>query len=328
MKRGPTDVTGMDFGRAAVKVVRIRKTGDTATVIGSALLPGFSSAGGTPAPVIPPKLLARYISIAVSGGAATTKLLTFPGPVDAAFESNLAKNLGLSGETTDRMAYRIITEGIGRGESRVLAASIPEAEVSPVMRLYASGLPAPCSLEVSSVAALTAFEAAPVLHSAASASGLLDFGTTTSTLSIFSRKALIFIRRFDFGLGKLLDRMTSTLNINQETAINILSDNAFDISELVADIMGPFSSQIIVSRDFAERRENCSLKKLHIIGGIAAAPSAIHEIERSLNIGVEVFDPFSSSSLQPESPDALPADGRWRFTAAVGAALGTLQEKP
>jgi len=328
LKRGPTDITGMDFGKTSVKIARLRKNGDAITLLGTALLPGFPSEAGSAAPVIPPALQARYVSIAISSGDATTKLLTFPGPVDTAFESNLAKNLGLSAETSDRMAYRIITEGVGRGESRVLAVSIPEPDVAPVMHLFSSGLPAPCSLELSSAAALTTFEAVPELHSAAAATGLLDFGTTSSTISIFYRKNLFFVRRFDFGVSKLLDRMTTTLNINLETAINILADNAFDISELIANIMGPFCSQLIVSRDFAERRENCSLKKLHVIGGIASAPSAIHEIERALNINVQIFDPFGAFSLQPPTPDALPAEGRWRFTAAIGAALGTLQEKP
>jgi Tfp pilus assembly PilM family ATPase len=328
MKRGPSDVIGIDVGQAAVKIVRLRKNGEVISVVGCDVSQGVTPGSVNPAITIPPKLQARFVSIAMSSSEATTKLLTFPGPIDAAFESNLTRNLGRNPDADDRMAYRIITEGSGRIESRVLAASIPEADIAPIMRQFASGLPAPSSVEVSSLAALTAFEAGPVLNSGVPTSGLLDFGTSSSTLSIFHRKTLVLIRRFDFGLRKLLDRVMTTLHIDEKTAINVLSDTAFDISELIADIMGPFTSQLIVSRDFAERRENCSLKSLHIIGGIASSQAAIHELERTLNIGIQIVDPFNIPSLHPESPESLPITDRWRFTAAVGAALGTLEEKP
>ncbi len=326
-KHVPTDVIGMDIGRAAVKMVRLRKNGASIALMGTELGPGFAFDGSTPSITIPPRLQARYVSLAISDSRSTAKLLTFPGSVNAAFEADLAKNLGLDPATDDRMAYRVVTEAAGRGDSRVLAASVPEAVVAPVMRIFASGLPAPRSLELSPVAALTAFEATAALAGGGTA-GLLDFGTESSMLSIFHRKTLVMIRRFDFGIRKLLDRVTSSLHIDIDTALNILSDDAFDISELIADIMGPFSSQLIVSRDFAERRENCSLKHLHIIGGIASSQAAMHELERSLHLSIERFDPFSVPSLQPDAPEALPATDRWRYTAALGAALATLQEAP
>lgn len=328
MKRGPTDVTGIDFGQASTKIVRLQKSGESFSLMGAELAPVLLHGESNEAILIPPKLKARYVAIAVSGGTAVTKLLTFPGTMEHSFETNLAKTLGLDPQTGDRIAYRMITEGSGRTESRILAAAIPEADAASAMRMFATGLPAPCSLEVSALAALTAFEAGPVLNSPEPAAGMIDFGTETSTLSIFYKKSLVLLRRFDFGISKLLDRVTSALHIDADTALNILSDNAFDISELITEIMGPFSSQLIVSRDFVERRENCSLKKLYCIGGIATTPVAIHELERTLGLEVQMFDPFSIPLLHPSTPDAVPDDQRWRFTAAIGAALGTLQETP
>jgi len=326
MKSGPTDVIGIDFGKTATKLARLHKSGDEIVLVGVDLLPAFSDGGGF---TIPPKLKARYAAIAISSASATTKLLTFPGAIDAAFENHLAKNLGLDAETDDRMAYRIITEGAGRVESRVLAAAIPEEDAAPVMQLFTTGLPAPSSLEVAPLAALTAFEAGPVRNSAAPAVGLLDLGTESSTLSIFYKKTLVLLRSFDFGTRNLLDRVTSTLHIDADTALNILSDNAFDIAELITEIMSPLSSQLIVSRDFVERRENCNLKHLHCIGGLTSSPAAIHELERSLNLEMKAFDPFTIPSLQKVSTGTVDGSQQhWRFTAAIGAALGTLQEEP
>jgi len=326
MKKGPSEVTGIDFGKTATKIVRLHKNGGELVLAGVELLPAFEEGGSF---TIPPRLKARYAALAVSSTSATAKLLTFPGAIDATFESHLSRNMGLESGTDDRMAYRVVTEGSGRIESRVLAAAIPETDAGPVMQLFQSGLPAPCSLELAPLAALTAFEAGPVLNSTSPTAGLIDFGTETSTLSIFYKRTLVLLRRFDFGTRKLLDRVTSTLHIDEDTALNILSDNAFDISELITDIMSPISSQLIVSRDFVERRENCNLKQLHCIGGLTSSPSAMHELQRALNIEITSFDPFTIPGLQTAAVDGASASlQHWRFTAAIGAAMGTLQEEP
>lgn len=326
MKKGPTEVTGIDFGKTATKIVRLHKSGDEIVMTGAELLPVLVEGSGF---TIPPRLKARYAALAVSSASASAKLLTFPGAIDAAFENHLARNMGLEAGTDDRMAYRVITEGSGRIESRVLAAAIPEADAGPVMQRFQNGLPAPCSLELAPLAALTAFEAGPVINSATPASGLIDFGTESSILSIFHKKTLVLLRRFDFGTRKLLDRVTSTLHIDEDTALNILSDNAFDISELITEIMSPLSSQLIVSRDFVERRENCNLKQLHCSGGLTSSPSAIHELQRAMNIEIKTFDPFTIPGLQTDAVNGTNGSlQHWRFTAAIGAALGTLQEEP
>lgn len=325
IQKGPTEVTGIDFGKSAIKVVRLHKNGDEIVLDGADLLPALSEGGGF---TLPQKLKARYAALAVSSPSATAKLLTFPGAIDATFESSLARNLGLEAGTDDRMAYRIITEGSARIESRVLAAAIPEADAAPVMAFFQTGLPAPRSLELASLAALTAFEAGPVQNGGAPAAGMIDIGTESSTLSIFHKRALVLLRRFDFGTRKLLDRVTSTLHIDEGTALNILSDNAFDISELITEIMNPLSNQLVVSRDFVERRENCNLKQLHCIGGLTASPSAMHELERSLNIEIKAFDPFTIPGLQNAAiGNGNDTHQHWRFTAAIGAALGALQEE-
>jgi len=325
MKKGPTEVIGIDFGKSDTKVVRLRKNGDVIVMDGAELLPALSAGGGF---TLPPKLKARCAALAVSSSTATAKLLTFPGAVDAAFESSLAKNLGQDVGDDDRMAYRIITEGSARVESRVLAAAIPESDAAPVMALFQVGLPAPRSLELASLAALTAFEAGPVLHGASPAAAMIDFGTESSTLSIFHKQTLVLLRRFDFGTRKLLDRVTSTLHIDADTALNILADNAFDISELISEIMSPLSNQLIVSRDFVERRENCNLRQLHCIGGLVSSPAAMQQLERSLNIEIKSFDPFTIPGLQTDAvEDQRDGSQHWRFTAAIGAALGALQEE-
>ncbi len=321
IKRGPSDCTGVDVGTTSTRIVRLRAIGDDITVVGADIIPPSE---GTIS--IPLRLRARYASIAASGSTSIAKLLTFPGAIDESFESGLGKSLGLADADENRVSYRIISEGQGRQESRVLAAAISEEEASAVMKHFASGLPAPWSLEVAPLAALTAFEMGPVRAHSGTATGLLDFGTAATTLSLFNRGELVLVRRFDFGTDAVLERVKATLGVDAETAKGILSDTAFDISELLVELMSPVSSQFVVSRDFIERRENCTVGTMFAIGGIAHSKLAMQGLEQALNVDITPWNPFLGLIIAPQAiPDELD-DQHWRFAAALGAALGTMEE--
>ncbi len=329
-KPRPSDVNGIDFGSSATKVVRIRRSGDEYALLGTEILPALDLAQATAHPnsfTIPLRIRARFAAIALNVPSMSVKLLTLPGALDPHLDDKLARHLGLSEDTTDRLGYHVVAEGSGRSESRVLAAGLPEAEASAYLRLFANGLPAPWSLEVSPIATLTAFQAGPVRTATDPAVGLVDFSTRFCTFSIFYRKSLVLLRRFDFGMDKILRRITSSLNVDDATAANILADNAFDISELIGDIMQPLFSQLILSRDFVERRENCSITNLFLTGSLANAHAAISQIERVMNLSASVWDPFLATKLTVPSP--IPPDWdqqHWRFAAAIGAALAVLEE--
>ena len=326
----PSDVNGVDFGSTATKVVRIRRSGDEYALVGTEILPALDLAQATAHPnafSIPLRIRARFAAVSLNVPSMSVKLLTLPGGLDPHLDQKLARHLGLPDDTTDRLGYHIVAEGAGRSESRVLAAALPENEANAYMRLFANGLPAPWSLEVSPIATLTAFTAGPVSTATDPAVGLVDFSSRFCTFSIFYRKSLVLLRRFDFGMDKILRRITSSLNVDDTTAANILADNAFDISELIGDIMQPLFSQLILSRDFVERRENCSISNLFLTGSLANAHAAISQIERALNLSVSIWDPFRTPKLAVPSPIPPEWDQQhWRFAAAIGAALAVLQE--
>lgn len=327
-RQSPSDITGLDLGKTAVKIVRFRKQNNAITFCGAEETDGWDPLGNHAydASSIPSQLKARYVSLVSSSKDTIIKLLTFPGNVGGSFEQELSKTLGLPENHTHRMGYRVLTEGSGRIESRVLATALPESEATLVMKGFHTGIPAPFSLEVSPLAVLTVFETIAVLPSKDMTVGLLDIGYESTTLSIYNKKNLILVRRFDFGTRQLQDRLTTALHVDSETVQHILSDSAFDISEMLSDMMGPFASQLIVSRDFAERRDNCSLKSLYMTGSPASSPALIQEFERALGLSISIFDPFDIPDLQLDNEGTLPPEHRWRFAAAIGAALGTLQE--
>ncbi len=321
LKHGPTDCVGIDLGITSTKMIRLRRSGDEISILGAELISPTSSDI-----TIPVRLRARHASLAISSSGAIAKLLTSPGAIDAKFERELPRSLGVENENDFRISYRVITEGQGRAESKVLGVALPHQDADPIMQEFSSGLPVPYSLELSSLATLTAFEKGPVAAAQAEAVGLIDFGTTTTTLSVFHKGSLALMRSFDFGTQIVLDRVQAALNVDAKTAQGILADAAFDISELLREVTGPIASQFVVSRDFVERRENCNVRALHAIGGIALSRAAMNGLEQALGIDIVAWNPLAGL---PEAPQAFgkKADAqRWRFAAALGAALATVEE--
>jgi len=333
-KAAPKNLTGIDVGSSGIKTVRMRKSDTEISVLHADILPPVevpeepSEDDSEPIPplALPAKLRARYACLAVSGEKAIIKLLGFPGHFGEQAEAAIVQNMGMENPDEYRIGYKLTTEGHGKLESKVLAVALSEYVAGAAVMLLPTGLPAPFSLEVSGLAAMTAF-----LHTFGedyrqSAVGVIDFGTESSSFALFNKGNLALFRRFDFGVNALMAKVQETLGVNEETAQGIVSDGSFDISQSVSEVMEPFVKQLIVSRDFIERRENCHIAKLYVSGGLVVSRDALDEMRSSIGLEVDSWNPFEKVTVLP---GALPEDysGReWQFAAAVGACLATFEE--
>ena len=120
--------------------------------------------------------------------------------------------------------------------------------------------------------------------------------------------------------------MQSTLGVDRETAQGIITDGSFDISQSISDIMESLIKQMIVSRDFVERRENCHVSQLFVTGGLARSQDAIEDVRSAMDVEVEFWNPFEGMSI---SKDAVPPElegKEWRLAAATGACLGVFED--
>jgi Tfp pilus assembly PilM family ATPase len=333
LRKGPADVVGLDLGSSAVKAVRLKHIGTEIQLLGAEVLPALADLPGidqgvatSPTIQLPSRVRSRSVSLAVSGARAIIKLVSFPGAVGPDLIDRLPESMGIKEPDTYRISYRIVTEGHGRTESRVLAVALPDETASLAMGLFASGLPAPYSLEVSGLATLTAFQHGYGETYADAAVGLVEFGSAITTLTIMNRNAAILIRRFDFGSRSLIDRVRESLGVADETARDIVGDSSFDISETATELLTPFISQFVLSRDFVERRENCRIERFHVSGGLATSSDVTKGLARALDVEIADWDPFRGLSLAPQALDETASAARWRFAAATGAALATVEE--
>jgi Tfp pilus assembly PilM family ATPase len=333
MQRGPVDVVGLDVGISGVKAVRLQKRDSEVVVAAVDILPGVNLAPlmadpetTVPALELPPRIRARYGCVTLTGETSIVKLLTFPGHFDEKAAEKIVENMGIEDASKYRIAYKLVSEGHGRAESRVLTVAMPEdcARIAP--QLLPGGYPVPFSIEVSGIASLTAFMRTLASRHAEDAVAAMDFGTNTSMFAIFNKGVLSLVRRFGFGSQGVLDKVREKLGVDAETAQGIITDGSFDVSQPLGEVMDPLVKQLVVSRDFVERRENCHISKIYVCGGLANSAGTIAEMKASLEMDADRWDPFEGLSI---AKDALPetlAAHRWRFSAAVGACLGTFEE--
>jgi Tfp pilus assembly PilM family ATPase len=324
-KHAPTDVVGLDLTLTGINAVRMRYTETEISVLAADVIPLPPPAAEVTSLALPPRFKARYASFAAAGETCIVKLLSFPGHFDEAAEAKVTENLGLDDPNKYRISYKLVTEPQAK-EARVLAVALPEDEAVSIPMLLPTGLPAPFSIEISGLAAMTAF-----LHflgdkAKEDAVGVIDFGVSTSSFALFNKGVIALVRRFNFGSNALLNKVRETLGVDMDTAEGILADGAFDISQSVSEVMEPIAKQLVVSRDFVERRENCRISKVYVSGALTVSRDSIEEIHSSMGVPVETWNPFEGLTV---AQDALPenlAGQEWRFSAAAGACLATFEE--
>ena len=172
-KTYPGDLVGVDVGSTAIKVAHVRKTGDEIALIGVELLESQSlpsavdgdeegDAGVEVEDVQPlelsPSTKGKYAALCVTGTDAVVKLLSFPGAFDDSAIDKIITSLGLDDPDEYRIGYKLIAEGHGKAETKVLGVALPESLAVVAPQLFPSGTPAPYSIEVSGLAAMTSFQ--------------------------------------------------------------------------------------------------------------------------------------------------------------------------
>ena len=155
----------------------------------------------------------------------------------------------------------------------------------------------------------------------------MDFGDTTSSFAIFNNGLLALVRRFDVGTDTILEKIQESLGVDRDTAKGIIADGAFDISQPVSEVLEPLIKQIMVSRDFVERREDCHISKIYVSGGLVISRDSLDEMRASVGVDVDPWSPFDKLHVQPDAVPENLVGQEWRFSAAVGAALGLFEEE-
>ncbi len=329
-RKVPPEIAGVDLGATGVKIVRIRNNKGALQVIGTAVHPPLDlppEPEGHAVRFKPPKeLQTNYCAFAIPGRNAIIRLLTLGGHVgpDDLSPAKIREQMGC-GEGM-RISHSVLPAIKGRSETRVIGVAVPEKEVKIVLSLVPSGPPAAYSVEIAGLATLTAFERNVAPDSPYDGFAVIDAGQQTTLMALYARKNPVLIRKFDFGGETILARVQQQLGVDRETAVGIIADGSFDISQPVHEVMDPFLRQLTISKDFVERREECSVGAIYLSGGVTLARYWVDELHSATGLDIVAWNPFDKLELVEGAISQELAGQETRFAAAVGVAMGIYEE--
>jgi len=333
-RKAPSDLLAVDIGSTGSKLVRVKKAKEGFVVVGADILPtvslnGTRSEGSLDSlRELPKGFRTNYVAVSVSSERSVVRLLSLPGQPQssAAVEAHLREHAGLEGDY--RLSYNsssIKKNGRGRVETKYLAVAMPEREAAAVLSLVPAGPPAPWSLELSGLGALTAFLHGPGKAHEEESVGVIEGGARVTYLALFCKGQLVLVRKFDFGCETLVTKVEQTMGVEREVAEGIIADGSFDISNCVRDVMGPFLRQLSISRDFVERQEKCRIARLYLSGGMSLSHYWVDAVRSGTKLDVQTWNPFEGVRVAAGAyPERLKGQ-QTRFTAALGVALGAFE---
>lgn len=270
---------------------------------------------------LPPTVRARYAALLTHGVNSSIKLLRVPEGFDIQDRDVVAARLGIEAVKDFRVAAKLLQPATPRSEALILAVAFPERMASALLSLLPkTGLPAPRFIGLAELAAVNAFLNDPREPALSSAHGFIHFDHDFSIIALFNEGRLSQLRTFPFGMAAVIRRIRRVLNVDETTAAGVLSDGAFDISHLIEEETREVRGQFVISRDFMERSENCSLSALHISG----AQALIKPFMRGTQIAKTwaAWDALNAYGLASNGVGAA----SWSWTACVGSCIGVLME--
>lgn len=316
------NLLALDFATSGVKAVRLKKNKDQIALAAADILPP-SGLDASESPELSKPLSAYYTALCATMENAVLRVFPQVIPEEEDMEALVRENLSVSNEY--RTGGRVLARGKGKRESTILGVAVPENTVQHYLSLFANGAPAPHSLELSGLAAFSAFLFNCGERTANQTVCLIETGARFTYAAFLHRNQLQLVNRFDVGGDALQRQVQIALGVDAEMASTILSGGSVDVSAPIRHVMSPFTKQLSIYREFVERQSKSSLSAVYISGGQAASPFWQTAIKDVLGFVPEAWNPFEKMEMPPDGfPEALQGQEP-RFAAAVGAALAGME---
>ena len=331
-RRGVSDVVAIDVASSGTKLVRMRRTKDGLTVTAVAEKPPAHPGGGQGGAAEMERIAlskpfrAKHSAISVTGSKAVVRLLNLPGfaPQTEGADQTVREHVGLDGEY--RLGYTVASTVRSKNEVSLVAVGLPEEEAASVLEVLGNGAPAPVSVEISALSAMTGFARGPAARFGKGSVGVIEAGANVTLLGIFAQSAPVLLRKFEFGSEQILEKIQRAFGVDHDTAVSILSDVSFDTSAALNDAMTGFLRQLAISREFVERKIGDPIQAWFVSGGLALSVDWRQQIYATVNRPVEIWNPFENLYMLPDIwPEELNGQEP-RFAAPLGAAIGALED--
>ncbi len=324
----PTDVVGLDVGGVTTRVVRLKRVGETISLVGADLLPRqvmpmLDGEATHAQPLQLPKLLrAPYAAVAVTSAQASIRLLSVPAGAESLEGLNFNELLGLQEGAEYRIGYEVLaTEG---REQSVLAAALPEKQARWAVSLLPQGVPAPRSLQTGGSAVLNCFACELKAHHGDVPAIFVQVGTDVTDMAAYYKGKLVHYRTCTVSSHSIIKVVQERFGIEEELVPGVLEDDLIDASQPIATAIEPLLRQLMLVREFVERKRSCRIEKILLCGALLGTKHWNTHINRTIGLTPEIWNPLA---MLPCAPDALTERVKGmesRFATALGAAMAVL----
>ncbi len=326
-QRSYNDLVGIDFATTATKIVRLKHSGDGVSLVGLDLLPAIDFNTASTRLELPRNMISYYSALCYSCPEAVMRMINTPLPEDSDTLPDTRIRELLNVTEDYRPCARLISRGKGRQDSSLLAAAIPQDDIGFMLNMFPVGPPAPTSLEVSGLSVISAFLHARGRECSEEVVCLIETGESTSSFAFLNEGKPMLLGKVDFGGQQLRKKLAADLGVDDELAHSILSDRSINISSSLDSALQPFSKQISISRDFIERHQKCRVARTYVSGGLSLIPNWTKELGNVLHMDVVNWSPLENIQFEPDSIPAEIEEQSTRFAAAIGAAIGGLEDQ-
>ena len=155
--------------------------------------------------------------------------------------------------------------------------------------------------------------------------GVMDIGSTTSTLSVFENNSLLYSRDQNFGGRRLIDDIRRRYNFSYEQAVS--SRTKKDLPpDYETEILEPFKESTAqeVNRAlqfFHSSSEVVTLDQILLAGGCASINGMTEKIEIACHTPTSVVAPLQSTNLATRINSEAAANDAPALLTALGLAM-------
>jgi len=321
-KRRLANLLALDFATTGIKAIRLKKTKDHITLVAAGILPPCSP-DAEERPVLPKPLAAYYVALCATMDNVTLRVFNQMLPEDEDLEALVRGNLSAAEDY--RVGGLVLSRAKGKRDSTVLGVAVPDKTVQNYLSLFAGGAPAPHSLEISGLAAFSAFLFNRGAQTENQTVCLIETGARHTYATFLHRNQLQIVNRFDVGGDALQRQVQASLGVDATMAETILAGGSVNVSAQVRQVLNPFTKQLAIYREFVERQNKSTLSAVYISGGQAASPYWQTAVKEVLGFIPQIWSPFEKLEILPDAfPENLKGQEP-RFAAAVGAALAGME---
>jgi len=233
------------------------------------------------------------------------------------------ERMGLPEGSAHRIGYEIVSTE--NRDQNVLAVSLPERQTRWAVSLLPQGIPAPYSLQVSGAAELNCFSRELTAHHGDAPAIFMQIGSDVTHVAAFYKGRLAFYRQCQLGSHAIVRTIQEKLGIEEKLVPGALEDDLIDASAPIAAAIEPLLRQLVLVREFVERKRTCRIEKILLSGSLLGTKYWNEPIVKVMGIVPATWNPLDTLPCQPGALAERVKGNESRFASAMGAALAVLE---